>query len=121
VRSAESVAATPSDYQEYIASSAGEFSCAKPSCTRLANAWVSNRTLCYLASGKPAVVQDTGPSELLPDDGAVFRFTTIDEAAAALEAVDSDYERHSALARRLAEERFDATVVCGRLLERALA
>ena len=120
VRSAESVAATPWDYQEYIASSAGEFSCAKPSCTRLANAWVSNRTLCYLASGKPAVVQHTGPSALVPDKGGMFRFTTLEEAAAALEEVDADYERQSALARRLVEERFDAARLCARLLERAL-
>jgi hypothetical protein len=121
VRSAETVASKPWEYQEYIASSGGEFSCAKPSCMRLANAWVSNRTLCYLASARPAVVQDTGPSELLPDEGGLFRFTNVDEAAAALETVDADYERQSMLARRLAEERFDAARVCSRLLERAVA
>ena len=53
-------AATSWDYQRYIQDSFGEFSCAKPACLKLENAWVSNRTLCYLASGKPAVVQHTG-------------------------------------------------------------
>ena len=62
VRDAWDVTGTPEQYRAYIQKSRGEFSCAKPSCMRLANAWISDRTLCYLASGKPAVVQHTGPS-----------------------------------------------------------
>jgi hypothetical protein len=121
VRHSFSVASTPWDYRSYIQSSAGEFSCAKPSCVRLRNAWISDRTVCYLASGKPAVVQHTGESELLPDRGGVFRFRTLGEAAEALEAVAADYERQCGLARALAEERFDARKVAGRILEKALA
>ena len=86
----------------------------------LANAWISDRTLCYLASGKPAVVQHTGKSRFLPDAAGLFRFRNLDEAAGALSAVESDYERHSRLARELAEE-FDARHVVARVLERALA
>jgi hypothetical protein len=111
---------SPAAYQRYIARSLGEFSCAKPSCVRLQNAWVSDRTLCYLASGKPAVVQHTGPSRILPDAEGLFRFSTPDEAAAQLERVAADYERQCRLARALAEERFDARTVAAALLERSL-
>jgi hypothetical protein len=114
------VASTPWGYQQYIQNSVGEFSCTKPSYVRLRNAWTSDRTLCYLASGKPAVVQHTGPSRFLPDAGGLFRFRTIEDAANCLEAVMADHERHRCLARALAEEYFDAPQVVGRVLEQAL-
>ncbi len=114
------VSATPSDYQNYIQQSRGEFSCAKRSCVRLQNAWVSDRTLCYLASGKPAVVQYTGRSRLLPDSAGMHRFRDLDGAARALERVASDYEMECRRARELAEEHFDARKVVGALLEQAL-
>jgi hypothetical protein len=121
VRDARTVTSTPWHYQAYIQNSAGEFSCAKPSCTRLQNAWISDRTLCYLASAKPAVVQHTGPSGFLPDAEGLFRFRTIEEAAKHLEAAVGEYERHCRLARELAEEYFDARHVAEQVLERALA
>ncbi len=120
VRDAWEVTATPEDYAGYIRSSRGEFSCAKPSCFLLENAWISDRTICYLASGKPAVVQYTGKSRFLPDAEGVFRFRSVDEAAAMLEAAESEYERHSRAARALAEEHFDAPKVAARVLEQAL-
>jgi hypothetical protein len=67
-----------------VRSSRGEFSCAKPAYVLFDTAWVSDRTLCYLASGKPAVVQYTGPSRFLPDGEGLFRFRTFDEAARSL-------------------------------------
>jgi hypothetical protein len=112
---------TPDLYQRYIYASRGEFSCAKQSCMRLQNAWVSERSLCYLASGKPVVVQHTGPSRLLPDAEGFFRFRTPEEAAHALAAAEADYDRHCRLARALAEEHFDARKVVRAVLERALA
>ncbi len=120
VADAWKVASSPERYRAYIQSSRGEFSCAKPSCALLQNAWISNRTLCYLASAKPAVVEHTGPSRLLADSEGLFRFRTLDEAAVALEAIESDYERHCRAARALAEERFDAEKVLSRMLELAL-
>lgn len=107
VRHSHDVAGNPLDYQAYIRQSRGEFSCAKWSCMKFQNAWISDRTLCYLATGRPAVVQDTGPSELLPDDRGLFRFSTLEEAAAALEEVEAHYDLHSAAAREVAEL-FDA-------------
>jgi hypothetical protein len=120
VRDAWEVASTPAGYQSYIQGSYGEFSCVKPSCIRLQNAWISDRTPCYLASGKPAVVQHTGPSRFLPNDEGLLRFRTLDEAVRALAAAEAEYERHCAKARALAEQHFDARKVVGSVLERAL-
>ena len=114
------VASTPWEYQCYIQDSRGEFSCAKPCCVRLQNAWVSDRTLCYLASGKPAVVQHTGPSRFLPDSAGLFRFRDFEEAVRCLETVEADYEQQCKLARALAERYFDARKVLTEVLERAL-
>jgi hypothetical protein len=111
VRRSQDVAGSPEDYHAYVQRSRGEFSCAKPSCMKLQNAWISDRTLCYLASGKPAVVQHTGPSTYLPNGEGLFRFTTVEEAAAALEAVNAEYERHCRAAREIAATWFDARLV----------
>ena len=87
---------------------------------RLQNAWISDRTLCYLASGKPAIVQHTGPSRLLPDAKGLFRFRTVAEALAALATVQADYENQCALARGFAEDYFNATKVAKAVLGIAL-
>jgi hypothetical protein len=121
IRHAWTVSSEPELYRAYIQQSRGEFSVVKPSCVWLSNAWISDRTLCYLASAKPAVIQHTGPSRFLPDSEGLLRFRTLEEAARALSAVEADYERHCRLARELAEEHFDAQKVVGRVLERALA
>jgi hypothetical protein len=120
VRQSHEVAATPWDYQAYLQRSRGEFSCAKPSCAKLQNAWISDRTICYMASGKPAVVEHSGPSRFLPEDAGLFRFRTIEEAAKYLDTAAADYEKHGRLARALVEEYFDAAKVTRRLLERAI-
>ena len=120
VRDSVSVSSTPWDYQRYIQSSLGEFSCVKPSCLRFENAWISDRTLCYLASGKPAVMQDTGPSRILPNTGGLFRFRDLQQAADHLEAVVADYDAQCRAARQLVEEFFDAKKVLKSVLETAL-
>ena len=81
--------------------------------------WFSDRTECYLASGRPAVVQDTGFSAHLPTGEGLFAYRTIDEALAAIDALLSDYERHSRAACELAQAHFAAEVVLPPLLERA--
>jgi len=120
IRRSREVAATPEMYQAYIQRSRGEFSCVKRSCIEFQNAWVSDRTACYLASGKPVVVQDTGPSEFLPNGEGMFRFTTPEEAARAFDAINADYEHHCAAARRLAEAYFDAKKTAAKILSHAL-
>lgn len=120
VRRSGEVSGNTASYQQYIQQSRGEFGCGKPAYVKLQTAWISDRTLCYLASGRPAVVQDTGPSRLLPDRSGLFRFRTIDDAAACIDAANFDYEKHSRAARALAEELFDARQVATRLLNVAL-
>lgn len=111
IRHSTEVAGSPLMYRSYVQRSRGEFSCVKPSCIRFQNGWVSDRTLCYLASGKPAVVQHTGPSSFLPSGEGMFRFQTMDEAVEALARVNADYPRHSRAAREVAETYFDAEKV----------
>jgi hypothetical protein len=108
IRQSSDVAATPETYQAYIQNSRGEFSCAKRSYVEFQNAWISDRTLCYLASGKPVVVQNTGSSRFLPNGEGMFRFSTAAEAADALAAINANYERHCRAAREIAEAHFDA-------------
>ncbi|HUF71962.1 MAG TPA: hypothetical protein VMR74_03570 [Gammaproteobacteria bacterium] len=120
VRHSKDVSADPESYRKYIQESRGEFSCAKPSCIKFQNAWVSDRSLCYLASGKPVIVQHTGRSRFLPDAEGMFRFKTLDEAVAAIESMNSNYAHHCRMARALAEEQFDAEKVLNALLDFAL-
>jgi hypothetical protein len=120
IRHSREVARTPEMYKSYIQGARGEFSCAKPSCAKFQNAWMSDRTLCYLASGKPVVVQNTGPSSFLPNGEGMFRFSTLGEAADALATINTDYERHCRAARQIAEAYFDARPVAERILNFAL-
>lgn len=120
LRESHEVTSTPWDYQAYIQHSLGEFSCAKPSCLRFQNAWVSDRTLCYLASGRPAIVQHTGPSRFLPDAEGLFRFKTLAEAVQAVETVISDPQKQSRSARQLASAHFAGHNVARQVLELAL-
>ncbi|HEY7167615.1 MAG TPA: hypothetical protein VIB79_23860 [Candidatus Binatia bacterium] len=121
VRHVLNVSATPRAFQSYVQSSRGEFSCMKRGYTLLDTAWMSERSVNYLASGKPAVVQHTGPSSFLPDWEGLLRFRNVDEAARALNALEDDYTRHSKCARQLAEEYFDSQKVIPRVLEKTLA
>jgi hypothetical protein len=109
---------SPNEYRDYIRGSRGEFSCAKPSCMRLQNAWISDRTICYLASGRPAVVQHTGPSRVFADGSGLLRFHTPAEAADALRRVENDYDAHARAARAIAESTFDGGRIAGAVLER---
>src|SRR5438046_2104250 len=120
IRHSREVAENLENYQTHIQRSRGEFSCAKPAYIKLQTAWVSDRSACYLASGKPVVVQDTGPSSFLPNGEGMFRFTTTKEAVRALDAINADYERHCRAARQLAETYFDAKQVAGRILDCAM-
>lgn len=73
-----------------------------------------------MASGKPVIVQHTGPSEFLPDANGMFRFRTMDDAVAAIDAMNSDYRAHCEAARELAETYFDARKELSVLLNTAL-
>jgi hypothetical protein len=120
VKHSHEVTGTLNDYKSYIQGSLGEFSCVKPSCVVLQNAWLSDRSLCYLASGKPVIVQHTGKSKILPDDAGMFRFRNILEAKKYLEIAVADYDKHCRLARELVEEHFDSKKITAELLSKVL-
>lgn len=104
-------------YRRYVRCSRGELSVAKHGYVVGRSGWVSDRTACYLAAGRPAVVQDTGQGRALPLGSGLLTFRDAASAAAALAAIEGDYERHAAAARALAAEHFDARRVLTRLLE----
>jgi hypothetical protein len=120
IRNSPEAGGNPNIYRSYIQASRGEFSCAKPCYVRFQTAWVSDRSLCYLASAKPVVVQNTGPSSFLPDGEGMFRFTTLEQAVRAFDAINSDYERHCRTARQIAETWFDARDIAAILLGKTL-
>jgi hypothetical protein len=117
VRDPQEVAADPWAYQRYLQRSAGEFSVAKHGYVAGRTGWFSERTAAYLASGRPAVVEDTGFTEWLEADAGVLAFASPDEAAAAIEAVRADHARHAAAAREVAAAYFDSARVLTELLQ----
>jgi hypothetical protein len=111
------VAGDPSAFRAYVQSSAAEYSNAQGIYVETGCGWFSDRTVRYMASGKPALVQDTGFSRNIPTGEGLIAFRTLDEAVAGVNAIVSDYQRHSRAARALAEEYFDSDLVLGRLIE----
>jgi hypothetical protein len=103
-------------YPAYIRASRGEFTVAKDQNVRLRSGWFSERDVCYLASGKPVVAQDTGFSHHLPTGRGLFGVRTVEQAAEAIEVINADYREHCTAARALAEEYFEASGVAARLL-----
>jgi hypothetical protein len=116
---AQARSATMAEYQRYLQASRGEWSVAKNIYVALRSGWFSTRSAVYLASGKPVVVQDTGWSAHYPTGDGLFAFTTLDDAAAALAAVDADYRHHCEAARAVAERELAADTVLTRLLRDA--
>jgi hypothetical protein len=112
------VAGDPWSYRDYIQGSEAEFAVAKGIYVQSRSGWFSERSICYLASGKPVVAQDTGFSELLETGEGLLAFDSVEDALAAVREVWRDPERHARAARSLAERRFAAERVLPRLLER---
>jgi hypothetical protein len=106
-------------YQRFLRSSAAEFGVAKEAYVVTGSGWFSERSACYLASGRPTVVQETGASSWLPTGSGVLAFTSSNEAAGLVRAVVERYDEHCAAARAIAEEYFDSNRVLTRLLDDA--
>ena len=105
-------------YREYLRYSRAEFSVAKQGYVKSNSGWVSDRTVCYLASGKPALVQSTGFEDHLPTGEGLLTFRTLDDAVAGVETINADYLAHCRAARALAEAHFDSDRVLAGLLDR---
>jgi hypothetical protein len=112
------VASDPWIYRKYIQRSRAEFMATKGIYVDTHSGWFSERSICYLASGRPVIAQDTGLGDFYPVGEGLLTFSTIDEAAACVHEVLSDYSQHSRAARRLAEEYFDSDKVLGLLLNK---
>jgi hypothetical protein len=116
VLDAHDVSRTADTYRDYIQASRGEFSVAKNVYVATRSGWFSGRSTCYLAAGRPVVVQDTGFAKVIPCGSGLLAFTSLDEAVEAVECVEQDYRRHQEAARAVAAEFFEAGRVIGRLL-----
>lgn len=113
------ISADPDRYRDFLARSKGEVSVAKEGYVAARTGWFSCRSACYLALGRPVILEDTGFSRVLPTGRGLFAFRDVEEAAFAVRAVSRDWASHSRAARRLAETAFDAGVVLTRLVEEA--
>jgi hypothetical protein len=117
---AYAVSSDPLTYRRYLASSWGEWSVAKHAYVASKSGWFSCRTACYLALAVPAVVQDTGFGIAIPTGHGVLSFTSLDEAAGAIESVLAAPRHHSTSALEIAREYFDSDRVLAHVLEQAL-
>jgi hypothetical protein len=109
----------PLAYRRYVQQSGGEFSAAKGIYVQTQSGWFSDRTVCYLASGKPVLVQDTGFGRTLPTGEGLVPYRTLDAAVAGARRIARDYPDHCAAARAIAEQYFGSDRVLGRLLDEA--
>jgi hypothetical protein len=107
----------PLAFRSYVQESGAEFSVAQGIYVETKSGWFSDRTVRYLASGKPALVQDTGFSRHYPVGDGLLAFRTLEEAVHGAEEIARNYDRHCQAARLLAEDYFDSDKVLGRLLE----
>ncbi|MBI4317243.1 MAG: hypothetical protein HY675_02035 [Chloroflexi bacterium] len=117
VRDPYHYAGDPQSYREFIQYSRAEFSVAKSGYIKSNSGWFSDRTACYLASGKPALVQSTGFEWRLPTGKGLLTFSTVEEAVAGINSINKDYLAHCHAARQIAEEHFDSDVVLGFILQ----
>ena len=108
---------TPQAYQEFISESKGELSIAKHVYVALQSGWFSSRSVCYLAAGRPVVVQDTGFSFCLPVGKGLIPFHTMEEAVKGIKEVEENYTEHGQAARDMAHEYFDSAKVLQKILD----
>jgi len=109
----------PDSYRDYIQQSRGEFSPVRPICSLGKSGWFSDRSGCYLAAGRPVVMEDTGLGRHVPVGLGLLTYVDVETAAQCLEAVQRDYARHAAAAREFAREHLDSDRVLTRILKLA--
>jgi hypothetical protein len=118
VRSAAELA-DPHAYRTYIQESRGELTIAKEQYVIPRSGWFSDRSVCYLAAGRPVIIQNTGLGRTIPTGEGLFAFDDEEEALAGIEEVAGDYPRHALAARELAREYFAGDVVLTDMLAKA--
>jgi hypothetical protein len=113
------VTGTIDAYRSFISGSRADLGIAKHAYVASRSGWFSDRSTCYLASGRPVLHQDTGFTDWLPVGEGVLAFSDMESLLAALDLLDSDYAGHARAARAIAEEHFEARAVIGRMLDDA--
>ena len=116
----DTVAGDPVRFRRFVQGSWGEIAIAKSGYVLSRSGWFSDRSACYLASGRPVIAQSTGFERRLPVGDGLLSFATVDEAAAAVGTVESAYDEHRNAARSLAEAHLDSDRVLRSLLNRLL-
>lgn len=116
LREPKELVSTIDGYRDYVWQSRGELTAVKNGYMAARTGWISDRSVCYLAAGRPVIVQDTGIPAQIPTGDGLLTFSTLEEAAAALRLVESDYAHHAAAARELARSYFDSDLVLRRLV-----
>ncbi|HAJ60188.1 MAG TPA: hypothetical protein DCP31_13780 [Cyanobacteria bacterium UBA8543] len=106
-------------YRTYIQRARGELTVARDQYVRPRTGWFSDRSVCYLAAGRPVITQDTGFTKFLPTGRGLFGFTTMEDILAAIDVIESDYEGNCRAAREIAAEYFAAEKVISSLMQRA--
>ena len=117
IRDAIDVSRDATVYRQYITSSRGEFSAAKHAYVKTRSGWFSDRSVCYLAAGRPVVVQDSGFSDWLPVGRGVLPFSSLEEAVECIERLNGDYAMHCQAAREIADRTFGYAKVLPPLLD----
>jgi hypothetical protein len=112
---------TPQAYRQFIQQSRAEFGVAKQGYVKMRGGWFSDRSVCYLASGLPLLIQDTGLSDWLPVGQGVVTFQDLPDILRGIDLINTGYERHRRVARKLAENYFSAEKVLPALLEAAMS
>jgi hypothetical protein len=116
---AMAVSKTPEQYRDFIQRSKAEFGVAKHTYVTNCSGWFSDRTECYLAAGRPALVQDTGWTSHLPADDGLLAFSSPEDIVSGIDRINTHYERHARCAREIAREHFEASSVLTKLLDTA--
>jgi len=116
----EVISRTPQSYREFVQNSRAEFSVPKNGYVAMRGGWFSDRSICYLASGRPVVIEDTGLADWLPVGKGLLTFNDPDSALRCVETINGDYEQHRHAARQLAETHFATDKVLPALLEAAM-
>jgi hypothetical protein len=116
----EKISRTPFTYRVFIQQSRGEFSVPKHGYVECKGGWFSDRSVCYLASGKPVLIEDTGLNGWMPTGCGVVTFHDVASARLAIEQINSDYKNHCLAARNLAENIFSTRKVLPRFIADAM-
>ncbi len=99
---------TPESYRDYMRASRAEILCPKPIYREMNTGWFSDRSICYMALGRPVLAEDTAFGQVIPTGRGIIDFRDLEEACAGVAEIDGNYQLHSRWARELVEDLFNS-------------